>query len=80
MLVTLYMFKNTYTCYPIMVRLTMGINSEYSQISEPAPELHSKAAPSVGGNITAQLVLTQEEIPEEGWKKKLLVLTAKMWF
>ena len=58
--------QHTYSCYPITVRLTMVMNSEYSQISEPALELHSRAAPSVGGNITTQSVLTQEEIPEEG--------------
>ena len=32
-------------------------------------ELHSRAAPSVGGNITAQSVQPQGEIPEEGRKK-----------
>ena len=37
-------------------------------ISEPALELHSRDAPSVGGIITAQSVLTQGEIPEEGRK------------
>ena len=36
-----------------------------SHISEPALELHSRTAPSVGGT-TAQLVLTQGEILEEG--------------
>ena len=45
------------------------INTEFldnSHISEPALKLHSRAAPSVGGNITAQSILTQGEIPEEG--------------
>ena len=32
------------------------INSGYSHISEPTQELHSRAVPKVGGNITAQLV------------------------
>ena len=36
-----------------------------SPISEPALELHSRAAPSVEG-IIAQSVLPQGEIPEEG--------------
>ena len=62
----------TYSCYPITVSYMKVSNSEYSQISEPALELHSRAAPSVGGNITAQLVLTQEEISGEGRYKKML--------
>ena len=45
------------------------INSGYSHISEPAQELHSRAAPSLGGNITAQSFQPQGEIPEEGRKK-----------
>ena len=48
--------------------LTMMINSGYSHISEPAQVLHSRA-PSVGGNITAQSVQSQREIPEESKKK-----------
>ena len=40
-----------------------------SHISEPALELHSRAAPSVGG-ITAQSVQPQGEIPEEGRTEK----------
>ena len=40
-------------------------------ISEPALELHSRAAPCVGG-ITAQLVLTQGGFPEEGRTEKKL--------
>ena len=40
-----------------------------SHISEPARELHSRAAPSIGG-ITAQSVQPQGEIPEEGRTKK----------
>ena len=39
-------------------------------ISEPALELHSRAAPSVRGNITTLLVQTQGDIPEEGRSKK----------
>ena len=35
-------------------------------ISEPALELHNRAGTSVRGNITAQLILTQGKIPEEG--------------
>ena len=45
------------------------INSGYSHRSVPAQELHSRAAPSVGGSITAQSVQPQGEIPEEGRKK-----------
>ena len=45
------------------------IDSEYSHISEPAQELHSRATPSVRGNIIAQSVQPQGEIPEEGRKK-----------
>ena len=37
-------------------------------ISEPAKELHRRAAPSVRGNITTQSVQLQGEIPEEGRK------------
>ena len=40
-----------------------------SHISKPSLELHSRAAPSVRGIITAQSVLTQGKIPEEGRKK-----------
>ena len=47
------------------------INSGYSHISEPAQELHSRAEPSVGGNITSQSVKPQGEILEEDRKKKL---------
>ena len=43
-----------------------------SHISEPARELHSKSAPSVGG-ITAQSVQQQGEIPEEGRTEKNVV-------
>ena len=46
------------------------INSGYSHISEPALELHSRAAPSVGGNIIAQSVQSRGEILEEGRKKQ----------
>ena len=49
------------------------INSGYSHMSEPAQEpaqeLHSRAAPSVKGNITAQSVQPQGEISEEGTKE-----------
>ena len=41
-------------------------------ISEPALELHSRAALSVRG-ITAQLVLTQGEIQEEGRTEKKII-------
>ena len=41
-------------------------NSGSSHMSEPAHELHSRAAPSVGGNTTTHLVQPQGEIPEEG--------------
>ena len=44
--------------------------SGYSHISELALKLHSRAAPSVRGNITAQSVLTQVEIPEKGRSEK----------
>ena len=37
------------------------IKSGYSHISEPALELYSRAMPNVGGNITAQSVLTHRE-------------------
>ena len=47
----------------------MVINSGYSHRSAPAQELQSRAAASVGGSITAQLVQPQGEIPEEGRKK-----------
>ena len=40
-----------------------------SHKSEPALELHSRAAPSTRG-ITAQSVQTQGEIPEEGRTEK----------
>ena len=40
--------------------------------SEPALELHNRAAPSVGGKITAESVQPQREIPEEGRKKTFL--------
>ena len=42
-----------------------------SHISEPALELHNRAAPSVGG-IAAQLVQPQGEIPKEGRTEKKL--------
>ena len=61
---------HTYSCYPITVNYAKVINYGYSHISEPAQELHSRAAPSVGGNITTQLVQPQREIPEEGRKKE----------
>ena len=48
----------------------MLINSEYTNISEPAQELPSRAMPSVGGNITTQSVQPQGEIMEEGRKKE----------
>ena len=44
-----------------------------SHTSEPALMLQSRAAPSVGGNITAQWVLTRGEILEKG-KKKMNVI------
>ena len=46
-----------------------------SHTSEPALMLHSRAAPSVRGNITAQSVLTQGEIPEKGRKKLMRLFT-----
>ena len=46
----------------------MGV-LDNSHISEPTLEPHSRAAPVVGG-ITAQLVLPQGEIPEEGRTEK----------
>ena len=49
------------------------INSGYSHISEPAQELHSRAEPSVGGNITSQSVKPQGKILEEDRKKKKAV-------
>ena len=52
--------------------LTMVINSGSSHISEPAQELHSLAAPSVRGNINAQVQL-QGEIRDEGRRKKTIV-------
>ena len=58
----------------------MVINSGYSHISEPALELHRRATPSVGGNITAQLVLTQGEIPEEGRKKTFKSISNLKYF
>ena len=54
---------------PVPVNYAKVINFGYSHISEPALELHSRAASSVGGNITAQSVQPQGEIPEEGRKK-----------
>ena len=53
-----------------MVNYAKVINSGYSRISVPTQELHSRAAPSVGDNITAQLSQPQGEIPEEGRKKR----------
>ena len=44
-----------------------------SHISEPALELHSRAALSVGG-ITAQSVQPQGEIQEEGRTEKKIIL------
>ena len=63
------MFSNVFTA--------KVINSGYSHISEPALELHSRAGPSVGGNITAPLVQPRGEILEEGRKKtkKTLVVS-----
>ena len=64
----------------------MVIKSGYSHISEPALELHSRAAPSVGGNITAQSVLTQGEISEEDrsektyWQKTICGVGIKQLF
>ena len=37
---------------------------------DTAIDLHSRAAPNVGGSITAQLVQPQGEIPEEGRKTR----------
>ena len=65
--------QHTYSCYPFTVIIKVN-NSGYSHISVPAQELHSRAAPSVGGSITAQLVQPQEEIPEEGKKKHFILL------
>ena len=39
-------------------------------MSVPTQELHSRAAPSVGGSITAQSVQPQGEILEEDRRKK----------
>ena len=50
------------------------INSGYSHISEPAQELHSRAWPSVRGNITAQLVQPQGENPGGRQKKSNIYL------
>ena len=57
--------QHTYNGYYIMVS---NGDQKYgcSHMSYPALELHSRAMPSVRGNITAQLILTQGEIPEEG--------------
>ena len=62
-------YLHTNSCYPITVNYAKVINSGYSHISEPTQELNSRAAPSVGGSITAQLVQPQGEIPEEGRKR-----------
>ena len=37
----------------------------------PVQELHRRAVSSVGGSNTAQSVKPQEEIPEEGRRKKI---------
>ena len=60
---------------PVPVNYAKVINFGYSHISEPALELHSRAASSVGGNITAQSVQPQGEIPEEGRRKKSIVFS-----
>ena len=63
---------------PVRLNYAKVINSGYSHISEPTLELQSRAAPSAGGNITAQSVQPQGEIPEEGRKKLLnLALNGK---
>ena len=61
-------FYTTIVVTPVSVNYAKVINSGYHHISEPALELHSRAAPSVRGNITAQSVQLQGEIPE-GRKK-----------
>ena len=43
---------------------------EALNILEPTQELHSRAVPSAGGNITAKSVQPQGEIPELGRTKK----------
>ena len=62
-----YYYEATHTHTPIVLpqsRCTIEF-MDNSHISEPAPELHSRAAPSVGG-ITAQSVQPQGDILEEG--------------
>ena len=61
--------QNTYTKICIKV-----INSGYNHISVPSQKLYSRAAPSVGGSITAQSVQPQGEMPEEGRKNSLVYL------
>ena len=62
-------FKWAIVVTPFLVNYAKAINSGYSHISEPTQELHSRAAPSVRGIITAQSVQLQGEIPEEGRRK-----------
>ena len=52
--------------------ITVNYAKKSDQNSGSAYELHSRAAPSVGGNTTTQSVQTQGEIPEEGRKKEKL--------
>ena len=56
---------HAYSCYYIMVSYG-DQKSGCSHMSYPALELQSRAVPSFRGNITAQSILTQGEIPEEG--------------
>ena len=60
-----------------MDKMQKVINSGYSHRSLPAQELLSRAVPSVGGSITAQLVQPQGEIPEEGRKKNECIVLEK---
>ena len=63
-------YRTDHRCYQASPKfLNMSI-MDNSHLSEPALELHSRAAPSVGGIIPAQLVLTQGEISEKGTKKQ----------
>ena len=70
----IYLLKPVIVVTPVPVNYAKVINSGYSHISEPALELHSRAAPSVRGNITAQSVQPQGEIQEDGRRKKNLTV------
>ena len=63
-----YYYKATHTPIVLPQSLCTIEFLDNSHISELALELHSRAAPSVGG-IIAQLFQPQGKIPEEGRKK-----------